>query len=80
MNPTPTKNIETALLDKLETILASVKSATADLQNYRFSAATLEDAMDVICELDEEGDGHWLDERLDALTKLIYDQREALGE
>jgi hypothetical protein len=74
MNPTPTKNIETALLDKLETILASVKSATADLQNYRFSARTLEYAMDVICELDEEGTGHWLNDRLDVMIELINDQ------
>ena len=77
MNPTPTKNIEIALLDKLETILACVKSATADLQNYRFSARTLEDARDIECELDEEGSGHWLNERLDEMLKLIHEQYTA---
>jgi hypothetical protein len=74
------KQAEAAFLAKLEAISTYIQSATADLNAFNFSAATLEDAMDVICELDEEGTGHWLDERLDEMEKLIYDQREALGE
>ena len=74
----PSPKIEAAFIDKMEAVLTIIRSLTLDLESYRFSAVTLEDAMDVICELDEEG--HWLDERLDEMEKLIYDQREALGE
>jgi hypothetical protein len=76
----PSPKIEAAFIDKMEALSTIIRSLTLDLESYRFSAATLEDAMDVFCELDEEGTGHWLDERLDEMEKLIYDQREALGE
>ena len=76
----PSQKIEAAFIDKMEALSTIIRSLTLDLESYRFSEATLEDAMDVICELDEEGTGHWLDERLDEMEKLIYDQREALGE
>jgi hypothetical protein len=75
----PSPKIEAAFIDKMEALLTIIRSLTLDLESYRFSAVTLEDAMDVICELDEEGTGHWLGERLHEMEKLIYDQREALS-
>jgi hypothetical protein len=62
----------------MEAIEYFVDRVLADLHSQSFSADALADARDLVCNVDDEGNPRWLDEKVIEIRQLIERRYEAV--